>query len=179
VNVSDAGSDVWSVRAATPQDIEALCALLSACIAEMSSNGIDQWDDVYPTQATILADLVAGTISVAELTAPEVVASVVLNEYQNPEYDGIPWTITGGPVAVVHRLMVHPAQQRRGLAMFLMRFVEARARALGYAAIRLDAFLKNPRALRLYEGLGYRRAGTVMFRKGPFACFEKALTQSG
>ena len=177
VNVSDSASGVWAVRAATPHDIDVLCALLSACIADMSASGIDQWDDVYPTRATLLADVVAETMSVAALTSHEVVASVVLNEYQNPEYDDIPWTIAGGPVAVVHRLMVHPAQQRRGLAMFLMRFVEERARALGYAAIRLDAFLKNPRALRLYEGLGYRRAGTVKFRKGPFACFEKALSR--
>lgn len=41
--------------------------------------------------------------------------------------------------------------------------------------IRLDAFTGNPRALKLYDGLGYRRSGYVTFRKGLFVCFEKRL----
>ena len=56
-----------------------------------------------------------------------------------------------------------------------MNFAEDRARELGYCAIRLDAFTKNPRALRLYQTLGYHDAGGVTLRKGPFRCFEKRL----
>jgi RimJ/RimL family protein N-acetyltransferase len=43
--------------------------------------------------------------------------------------------------------------------------------------MRLDAFSENPRALRVYDRDGYRRAGQVRLRKGTFICFEKALHQ--
>jgi len=52
----------------------------------------------------------------------------------------------------------------------------AHMRARGYAAIRLDAFVLNARAVALYTGRGYRRAGEVRFRKGVFFVFEEALT---
>ena len=56
-----------------------------------------------------------------------------------------------------------------------MRFAEDHARALGYAAVRLDSFAGNAGALRLYEKLGYRHAGEVRFRKGRFLCLERSL----
>ncbi len=56
-----------------------------------------------------------------------------------------------------------------------MHFAEAEAQKRGYHAIRLDVFLENPVALSLYESLGYRHAGTVRLKKGPFACFEKPI----
>ncbi len=56
-----------------------------------------------------------------------------------------------------------------------MHFVEQYAEVHGYDVIRLDAFTRNPAAVRLYEGRGYRKAGIVSFRKGPFYCFEKRI----
>jgi ribosomal protein S18 acetylase RimI-like enzyme len=78
-------------------------------------------------------------------------------------------------VSVVHRLMVHPAFQGRGIARELMEFAERVALNRGCGVIRLDAFAMNPQALRLYRALGYREAGEVKFRKGAFLCFEKRL----
>jgi GNAT superfamily N-acetyltransferase len=71
--------------------------------------------------------------------------------------------------------MVSSRCRREGIARTLMMFAERRARDLGYVAIRLDAFVHNPGALRLYQGLGCFDAGGVMLREGPFRCFEKKL----
>ena len=149
--------------------------LVRNCIADMRQAGIDQWDDIYPADATILADAREGTLYLASLDAEHLAGALVINDYQNPEYSEVPWTIDGARVAVVHRLMVDPRYQGRGIARELMRFAETRAGELGYGAIRLDAFSANPRALRLYHGLGYHDAGCVTFRKGVFRCFEKSL----
>ena len=141
----------------------------------MREAGIDQWDDQYPSDATLLSDVREGTMHLGYLDVATLIGALVLNEYQNAEYAQVPWTFDRGRVAVVHRLMVAPPFQRMGIARELMAFAEQRARELGYQVIRLDAFTANPRALRLYQTLGYHDAGGVTFRKGPFRCFEKRL----
>lgn len=163
-----------SIGAATSDDIEDLVTLVGACIDHMRSQGIEQWDEVYPARAMIEWDVGSGKAFVARRNG-DLVGSLVLNEYQDPEYAEVSWQLTEGPAAVVHRLMIHPAAEGQGLAQVLMKFAEERAVALGYRMIRLDAFTQNPRALRLYERLGYRTAGRVRFRKGDFQCFEKQL----
>jgi GNAT superfamily N-acetyltransferase len=141
----------------------------------MREAGIDQWDDVYPNQATVRSDVDQGTMYLAFVDGATLAGAAVLNEYQNSEYSNVRWTIDGVRIAVVHRLMVDPRHQGRGIAREFMSTIEERARVLGYGAIRLDAFSANPRALRLYHGLGYHDAGSVEFRKGLFRCFEKRL----
>jgi ribosomal protein S18 acetylase RimI-like enzyme len=140
----------------------------------LCSQGIDQWDEAYPSRSTIETDVASGTAFVAK-RAGAVVGVIVLNQHQEHEYATVPWRFTQGPVLVVHRLMVHPDVEGQGLARSLMAFAEKRASTSGYASIRLDAFAENPRAVRLYERLGYRIAGEVRFRKGRFRCFEKDL----
>jgi GNAT superfamily N-acetyltransferase len=168
-------TDGISVRVADERDVDRVMVLVQACIDDMRLAGVEQWDDVYPAEATFLADARDRTLYLAGLDAAPLIAVLVLNEYQNPEYAEVPWTTSDTRVAVVHRLMVDPRHERRGIARHLMQFAEERARALGYGTLRLDAFTANPRALRLYHGLGYRDVGSVTFRKGVFRCFEKPL----
>lgn len=166
------------IRHGCERDIDEMNCLLAACIEAMRVDGIDQWDDVYPAAPSLNLDVQSDTLYVATLTDQTIVGSFVLNDRQEPEYSAVNWTIHGVPVAAVHRLMVRPDYQRRGVAGVLMRFVEQRAFALGFGAIPLDAFMANPSALRLYASLGCQAAGLVIFRKGPFQCFEKDVTIS-
>jgi GNAT superfamily N-acetyltransferase len=163
-----------SIRRATQNDAVALFKLLRICVANMRSRGIDQWDEMYPDLVTIQLDVRSGTAFLASV-ADEVIGTLVLNEHQDPEYGEVAWQFTAGRVAVIHRLMIHPAMEGKGIARELMRFAEEQALSAKCRSIRLDAFTGNPRALRLYERLGYRDAGSVRFRKGEFRCFEKDL----
>ena len=156
-------------------DIDQLNSLVRCCIEAMRAIGIDQWDDAYPTPSDHVHDIQSGTLYVVTAANQTVVGSVVLNDKPEPEYSLVKWTIQKSRVAFVYRLMVHPRYQRHGIARQLMQFAENRALDLDFGAIRLDAFIANPAALRLYASLGYQVAGTVMFRKGPFHCFEKGL----
>lgn len=161
------------IRKASPEDVGELLGLVRCCVRGMREAGIDQWDDVYPDEQTIRDDVVAGTAHVS-VDDEGIAGMVVLNEQQDPTYVAVPWQYVGR-VGVVHRLMVRPAQEGRGVGRDLLRFAEQRAMEVGYDCIRLDAFPKNPRAIRLYERAGYRLAGHVEMRKGMFDCFEKDL----
>jgi ribosomal protein S18 acetylase RimI-like enzyme len=177
--ISDNLADPVDVRLGDAGDLDDLLALLRDCVRDMQGRGLDQWDDVYPDRATLAADLDARSLYVAARGAPPgerlLVGAFTLNQRQEAEYADVAWRIIAAPIAVVHRLMVSPLAQRRGIGRFLMRFAEAEAYRLGFRAIRLDTLDDNARALAFYRSLGYCAAGGVRFRKGAFTCFEKAL----
>ncbi len=163
------------MRLATLRDVPGVAGLARACIAEMRRRGIEQWDDLYPTELTFLADARAGALYILPGADAIPDGAFTIDDRPSPEYAAVPWTIHADRLAIVHRLMVHPRRQGEGLSRALMEEAERRAAALGFGAVRLDAFSRNPAALRLYRGLGYHDAGCVMLRKGEFHCFEKAL----
>jgi ribosomal protein S18 acetylase RimI-like enzyme len=165
----------FATEPATGADIIFVLALKDACIARMRADGIEQWDEVYPTAAGFARDLTAGTLHVLR-EGGGLLACVTLDTTHDPLWQGMDWSAAGEPAAAMHRLMVHPAAQGRGLAKQLMVHAESLARAQGFRSIHLDCFTANPGALALYERLGYRRTGTATMRKGPFVCFEKLLT---
>jgi ribosomal protein S18 acetylase RimI-like enzyme len=140
----------------------------------MREQGIEQWDEIYPSESVIARDIAAATLHVLrERTA--IIGCLTLDEEFDPLWQVANWNPHGVPATAVHRLMIHPAHQGRGLAKRLMAFAESLARSRGARSVRLDAFTHNPVALALYDRLGYRRAGTATMRKGTFVCFEKLL----
>jgi ribosomal protein S18 acetylase RimI-like enzyme len=78
-------------------------------------------------------------------------------------------------VLTVHRLGVHPQQQKQGVAKALMIFAAEYARTHNYTSIRLDTSCKNEPAIKLYENLNYRFAGCIDFGHGDFRCYEKVI----
>jgi GNAT superfamily N-acetyltransferase len=108
-------SGTLSIRIAVDDDVSVAMELVRACIVDMRRAGIDQWDDLYPDETTLRADVRDRTMYVTS-DDTGVFGIFVLNEYQDPEYADVFWTITDVPVAVVHRLMVHPRRQHQGMA---------------------------------------------------------------
>lgn len=163
-----------TIRLATSADAETLLALVRDCVAAMRAAGIEQWDEVYPNAETIARDTDVGTLHVL-CEDESIIASVTIDSKLDPLWQGMDWSADSEPAAAVHRLMVHPTRQGRGLAKLLMLHAENVARSQGCRSIRLDSFLQNPAAMALYPRLGYRHTGTAMMRKGEFAGFEKLL----
>jgi GNAT superfamily N-acetyltransferase len=163
------------MRKAQSKELPALLALAAQCATHMKAAGIDQWDEIYPNEFILSRDLQGYTLYVCE-SQNTLLGYFVLNAEQDPTYAAVSWRLQEAPIGVIHRLMVTPQSQGRGLAKMMMEFAENEARSLGYRVLRLDAFTKNPRALGLYDKLGYQRVGFVQLRKGEFVCFEKSLS---
>lgn len=162
------------ISRATEADLPALVQLTAACIAKMRSEGIEQWDEVYPAESDLRRDIAAGSVWVLR-NSGEIIGCMTLDTTLDPRWADIPWKHTTAPIAAVHRVMVAPSHQGRGLARGLMTFAEAEAKRQDFKAIRLDSFLQNPTSMALYEKLGYTKAGTAKMRKGVFTGFEKNL----
>jgi ribosomal protein S18 acetylase RimI-like enzyme len=161
------------IRPAKKDDLERIASIVHDAIRHMNSEGIAQWDEVYPGRSVLEADIAHHQLHVAEYNH-QVAGFITLNEEASPEYNDVPWQYPGKAL-IVHRFTVDPARQGQGLGTALMDYAEEQARERGYDTLRLDAFTKNPPAVALYEKRGYRKAGTVLFRKGLFYCYEKDM----
>ncbi len=62
----------------------------------------------------------------------------------------------GGDVAEVKRMYVVPAARGRGVSKLLLTGLEDAARGRGWTTLRLETGPRQPEALALYEGAGYR-----------------------
>ena len=155
------------------EELDILHGILKDATRRMDEQGIPQWDEIYPNKEMLAEDIEKQQLHVIE-TEGRVAGLIAINEDQPPEYSSISWKYPGRAL-VVKRLTISPSRQRRGLASRLMDFAEETAAAARYDCIRLDAFALNPVSCSLYEKRGYRKAGTVHFRKGEFHCYEKAV----
>ncbi len=165
-------------RIAGECDVPALCRLFEAGIRDMDEKGLDQWRwEVYPSEAVLMEDVQAKHLHLME-EGGEILAAFTINEEQHPLYLSLHWHFGVRP-AVLHRLVVSPDRQHQGLGRETMAHVVRIARDLGYDSLRLDTYLKNTRAMALYEGMGMRRVGQVKFdhRATLFQCYEMALTE--
>lgn len=160
-------------RLAEASDAQAVFDLYVQATAHMCENGIEQWDERYPTEEILFEDIANGEMYVLT-RGDDILSAVVLNDDQDDEYAAGDWRC-GEHAAVIHRLCVHPKFQRQGIAKEMVRYAERLFVQWGYDCIRLDAFTQNPHALRLYEGFGYTKTGEVTYRKGQFVLMEKAL----
>ncbi len=62
----------------------------------------------------------------------------------------------GDGVAEVKRMYVVPAARGRGVSKLLLAGLEDAARSRGWATLRLETGPRQPEAIALYEGAGYR-----------------------
>lgn len=155
-------------------DLPEISGLVSSAILEMEKNGIHQWDELYPTAEDFSEDISVGDQYVG--TVEDRIAVIyTLNQSCDDEYKNGSWQYPNEPFAVIHRLCVSPEFQHKGIAAKTVSHIENELQKQGISVIRLDVFTENPYALRLYEKLGFKKTGTVKWRKGDFFLMEKCI----
>lgn len=163
-------------RPADPSDLEPVFAIVQRAARHMDSQGIHQWDDLYPAREDLAEDIARRQLWVGTAEG-QIVLLYALNRDCDPAYASGQWQHPEESWYVLHRLCVDPAVQGQGLARQAVEHMEGQVRSLGGGAVRLDVFSRNPHALRLYTGLGYTPVGTVRWRMGDFILMEKNLVR--
>lgn len=161
-------------RQAVTDDLDAIEQLAQQAVKEMVSQGIDQWDELYPVREDFEQDIQSGQMSLGILGG-EIAVIYTINRECEPEYEGAEWESPDKPYCILHRLCVNPIFQNQGIARQTMEYIEREAAAKGEQAIRLDVFSQNPHALNLYQKCGFKKVGTARWRKGEFYLMEKYL----
>ncbi len=162
------------IKRLTVDSVEEAYLIIKDVISSMRKQGIDQWDDFYPNKSVIMKDIYLNQ-AVGYFDGGNLVGYMALKDEYAPEYNSIKWN-TYGSALIVHRLSVISAKQGNGIAVNMMLYAEKYAKENNYCSLRLDAFIKNSFANRLYMKMGYDRPGIIELRKGLFNCYEKRIS---
>lgn len=161
-------------RKAVKSDLAVIQAFVDKAKKVMDSQGIPQWDEIYPTELDFGGDIDKNELYIGEIEGEPAVC-FTLNKFQDEEYFNVEWENSGDDFMVIHRLCVNPEFQGRGIGKKTCMYIEEIVRAKGLSSIKLDAFSQNPISLSMYEKLGYKTRGYADWRKGRFKLMEKIL----
>lgn len=155
----------------SPAEAERAHAIVTAAgVALREREGLAHWDPPYPL-ARMREDAAARDLMlVLEQGAP--VATFTLGPTPLEPYTVFDRAV---PALYLNRLAVVPERWGGGLGRFCMLDVEARARAAGARAVRLDAVSAYARLCDFYRRLGYAERGPHRIGALDVTCFEKAL----
>lgn len=167
-----------TIRKATIEDIPDILAITKACALHMINNGIFQWNENYPNTTVFNKDIQHEELYVLVNANHKVIGSIVLSELMDEEYKVINWLTNNQKNLYIHRLAIHPNEQGKGYAQYLMNFAENFAKEHSFLSVRLDTFSLNERNNIFYQKRGYTELGDVYFPKqseAPFHCYELVL----
>ena len=158
-----------TVRLAADRDLETIVKLYSSCI------GIDGcvWNECYPTGDDARRDhenkCLFGAFSGGELVGCASIVSI--NELSELGF----WHGKNERAAEIARVAVAREYRKKGYAQQMVAKVVIELEARGYESVRLLAAKCNPAALRLYEKLGFVRAGECQMYGNDYFAYEKIL----
>jgi ribosomal protein S18 acetylase RimI-like enzyme len=165
------------IRKGKIEDIKEIMSIINNAVTYMESEGIYQWDNIYPNEEVITNDIHEGNLYVY-IDENVIKGSITLNEFQDTEYEAIKWKYNKGKNLIIHRLCINPKYKGKGIATTLIKHAEKLGKDNKYESMRLDTFTENNHSCKLYEKNGYEKRGVVTFRKGEFFCLEKKLNEN-
>lgn len=155
-------------------DLNEIEELVKNAIIQMDSQGIEQWDKIYPVREDFEQDIRNKQLFVGTI-GNKIVVTYTLNKDYDEEYNNGQWKNPDKSFFIIHRLCVDVKFQNKGIARLAMEHAEKNAVLYHGQAIRLDVFSNNPYAIKLYQNCGYEKVGTAKWRKGIFYLMEKYL----
>ena len=150
-------------------EVEAVGAFYDQVVKNLCENiNYPKWTyKVYPSVDFARAMTLAGEQYVCR-EGGEIVGAFVFNDDPQGEYENATWTTTlqRGQYGVCHAVAIAPTLQGKGFGKQIVEFCIARAKQLGYKAIRLDVVPQNLPARKLYEKCGFRYVGDADLNRG-------------
>ncbi len=169
-------SNIFSLRAATINDLDAVMSIISDCQKLLCERGVDQWQDGYPSREPIVEDIALLQGYIMECNG-QIAAYGALICGVEPSYREIfngAW-LSDFEYMTLHRLAVSSHFRGAGVGAHFFEAMEREAIARGIRSLRADTHRDNMVMRRLLERVGFTQCGDVYIRGAHRYGFEKLL----
>ena len=169
-------------RLAAVSDIDRIMEIIGDAQRFLKFNGVDQWQNGYPTREIFEKDIEQGACHV--FLADGAVAGVISvffgeEESYNEVTDG-KWLTDDAPYTVFHRAAVGDEYRGMGIASRMLSYAETLALEHGCISMRGDTHRENKAMRGLLRKRGFTHCGTIYINGEKSAqnervCYEKLL----
>ena len=156
-------------RKGEESDLERIMELVADAQNWFRQQGVDQWQDGYPTREIISSDILGGENYIVEHDGVASATAVISfrGEPTYSEIKGKGW-LNENCYAVVHRIAVADECRRKGIAKEILYFAEELCAERGISDIRIDTHRDNRAMRSLLKRMGYAHCGRITLTSGAF-----------
>ena len=154
-------------RKAELEDLDEIMLIIKKAQDQFKKDNIDQWQNNYPNEGIISADIDKGD-SYVLLKDEKIVGTVYLSFDGESDYDKIyegEW-LTHGEYAVIHRVAVDLDLKGQGLASIIMENAINICKDRNFKSIKVDTHKENKAMQRLLEKNGFKYCGIIYLKDG-------------
>ena len=151
-------------RRAEARDLPGIMRVIHEAQAIMRTLNIDQWQDGYPDEAILRADIAMNQAYVIAAGQDRIAAVAVLSTQPEPVYSNITgaWR-TQDSYMTIHRMAVDDMHRGAGAARQILDNALRLARENNLSALRVDTHRGNIAMRRFLEKNGFVRCGEVSY----------------
>ena len=164
-------------RKAVPSDLTRIMEIIKDAQLYLKELGIDQWQNQYPSEETILTDMQNGHGYVL-LDEENIIATVAISFDGEPTYEHIyggAW-LSNQDYAVIHRLAVRKTSKGNGLSTDIMKLTEELCKECSITSIKIDTHEQNLGMQHILKKIGYTYCGVIYVEDGTKRlAYEKLL----
>ena len=157
------------IRKSDKSDIKFLMPIFEEARGTIAALGIDQWQNGYPSEDVILADIAKDQSYLCELDG-KVCGTFAMLENGEPTYDKIfdgNWlTGDGGEYIAIHRVAISVSTRGSGLSGKIIGYATDFAVEKGRKSLRIDTHRGNVVMRRMLEKNGFLHCGTIYLENG-------------
>lgn len=160
---------------AREKDLGKIMEIIQDAQAHLLAQGIDQWQNGYPNEGVILADVACGKAYVMK-NQGEIVAYSLLDQDGDADYAQIKgsWHHDGAYL-VVHRVAVASQVRGTGVSQALFQAYDRWAREHDLWHFRMDTHHDNKKMQHILRKNGFSYRGDVLVKGAPRMGFEKEI----
>jgi len=138
---------------ATIDDLFELDELAERVIAQMKESNIPQWEFRYPRYEHFEQDVIKKALLIYKEDETIVGCMAILPENDPPYRTISSWKKDYS--IVIHRVLVDPAVQNKGIAKAMLDYAKQYGTQHGYESIKIDTHLDNYKMRRFLEKNGF------------------------
>ena len=161
-------------------DLSSVLKIIEEAQAYLKMQNIDQWQNGYPNEKTILKDVFNSDSYVVRAKDVNTIATAMFTTRPEPTYTTIEgnWkTKNNATYGVIHRMAVSDKFRGKGIAKFIFNACEQTLKQNNIKSMRIDTHEKNLGMQGLLIKLGYHYCGVIYLENNDKRlAFEKLIS---